>query len=158
MSRGAATQNRQLHSSNQELVTDSLLARARVLAADESGRLSVELLDAGRCRGCRCGRLTGGAARAIELALEKLPPLQPGDELTIAMPAREILIGAAWLHGLPWAGLLAGAAAGGLAGFGDLACLASSGAGLGAALLFLRQTRRRWSEYARSAMYSATHG
>ena len=122
-------------------MTVSLVARARVLAASDGGSLSVEPLDAEACRGCHCGRFAAADARAIRLDLGPSPRVLRGEELTIAMPARELLRAAVWMHGLPWLGLVAGSAAGAFLGGGDFACLLGAAAGLVAALALLRWTR-----------------
>jgi len=67
-----------------------------------------------------------------------------GDEVTMTIPAGTMFRGALWLHGLPLAGLLAGAALAAAAGFGDFGCLAGALAGLGGALLLLSRLQRRW--------------
>jgi len=62
----------------------------------------------------------------------------------MTIPAGAVFRGALWLHGLPLAGLLAGAASAAAVGFGDLGCLGGALAGFGGALLLLWRLQRRW--------------
>jgi positive regulator of sigma E activity len=133
-------------------MTTSLVARARVLTVPADGFLSVELLDSRTCAGCRCGRLTAPEKRTVRLDLGPASGLYRGDELTIAMPAGDLLRAALWLHGLPWLGFVVGAAAGGLAMGGDLPSMLGAGLGLAAAFVALRWTRRHRDGLATSAL------
>ena len=59
------------------------------------------------------------APRAGELRLRAAAPLTVGQTVLVSLPARYILLGAVFLHGLPWAMLLLGGLAGGLVGNDD---------------------------------------
>jgi len=126
-------------------MTDSLVARARVRAAHRNGRVSLELVGPPACPGCRCGRLTRPHG-ALDLVASARQPLSEGDEVLLTVPAREVLRGALWLHGLPWLALVVGATLGAAAGSGDGAALIGAVVGLGASLAVLRLTRPRWHD------------
>ena len=70
---------------------------------------------------------------------------RPGDLVSVSLRDRHVFHGALLVHGLPWAGLLAGAAAGVLVVGGDPGALLGAAAGLGLGLLAGRrlQGRRR---------------
>jgi positive regulator of sigma E activity len=126
-------------------MTDRMVARGRVLAAHADGRLAVELTGQEACPGCRCGRLAlASNVRRAELVLDGPTRVRIGEEILVTMPAAAVFRGALWLHGLPLAGLLTGAAAAAAVGFGDLGCLAGAVTGLTGALLLLRRIQRRW--------------
>jgi positive regulator of sigma E activity len=125
-------------------MTDSLVARARVIAVHADGRLSLRLSGAQACPGCRCGRLTLAEPAVFDLELAQPVWISAGTEVLVSTPATDVLRGAAWLHGLPWISMVLGAAFGAAAGFGDLGSLLGGVVGVGAALLALRGTRHRW--------------
>lgn len=125
-------------------MTDSLVARASVLAAHADGRLSLKLIGPEACPGCRCGRLTAPEPGVLELDLAQRAWIPEGTEIFVSTPVKDVLRGAAWLHGVPWGLLVLGATLGAAAGFGDLGCLLGGMTGFGAALLLLRCTRHRW--------------
>ena len=69
---------------------------------------------------------------------------RPGDLVSVSLRDRHVFHGALLVHGLPWAGLLAGAVAG-VTGFGgDLGALLGSAAGLGVGLLVGRRLQSHW--------------
>lgn len=121
-------------------MTDRLLARATVLAADGEDRVLLRPLARDACPGCRCGRLSEAEPKALSLAIDpSAARLARGAEVTVSMPARAVLRAAVRLHGLPWISMLAGAGAAAAIGLGDLGCLLGGSAGFGAALLYLRR-------------------
>jgi len=126
-------------------MTDCMVARGRVLATRVDGQLAVELMGQDACPGCRCGRLAlTPSRRPTELVLDRQSSLRIGEEILLTMPASAVLRAALCLHGLPLAGLLAGAAVGFSAGFGDLGCLVGAVTGLSSTLLLLRRIQLRW--------------
>jgi positive regulator of sigma E activity len=123
---------------------DCMVARARVLAIYSDGRVSLELVRSAACRGCRRGCLGFQAPGRTELVLTPAPHIRPGKEILLTLPASDVLRGALWLHGGPWLGLLAGACAGAMLGYGDLGCLMGAATGFGAALLIVNRLHRQW--------------
>jgi len=115
-----------------------------VLAAHSDGRLSLKLIGAAACPGCGCGRLLSPEPGALDLELAQRVGVPAGTEVLVSTPVADVLRAAAWLHGVPWALTVIGAALGAAAGFGDLGCLVGGVSGLGTAVLLLRSTRHRW--------------
>lgn len=138
-------------------MTNSLVARASVLAAHADGRLSLQLVGRQACPGCRCGRLTLPEQGVLELELAERAWIPRGTEVLVSTPARDVLRGAAWLHGVPWALFVLGATLAAAAGFGDLGCLLGGVAGLGTALLLLRCTQHRWQALPAAALRLTPH-
>jgi len=132
-----------------------MVARARVLASYADGRVSLELVRSPECRGCRRGCLGFQAPGRTELTLGRAPYLHAGKEVLITLPASDVLRGALWLHGGPWAGLIAGAFAGAMTPYGDVGCLVGAAAGLATALLIVNRLHRRWREHALRRLHVA---
>jgi hypothetical protein len=137
-------------------MTDSLVARARVLAVHADGGLSLSVDGVESCPGCQCGRWLQSESRRLEMPVAQDLELPPGSELLVVTPVAEVLRGTLWLHGLPWALMVLGGAAAAAAGFGDPGCLLGMTVGLGAALLALRLTRHRWNRLAATALRPAS--
>ena len=126
-------------------MTDSMVARGRVLAKHADGQMAVALTSQDACPGCRCGRLAFVPNRQqTTLVLDRQVSGPIGAEILVTMPASAVLRAALCLHGLPLAGLLAGAALAAVTGFGDLGCLVGAVIGLSGSLLLLRRIQRRW--------------
>ncbi len=105
--------------------------------------VDVEFLPAPRCRGCEGSCTWFRTPKVGELRLRATAPLTVGQTVLVSLPARSILLGAVLLHGLPWAMLLLGGLAGGLAGNGDLSCLIGAVIGIGGTLAVLSAWHRR---------------
>ena len=105
--------------------------------------VDVEFLPAPRCRGCEGSCIWFRAPKVSELRLRATAPLTVGQAVLVSLPARYVLLGAVVLHGLPWAMLLLGGLAGGLAGNGDLGCLIGAVIGFGGALVVMSGWHRR---------------
>lgn len=116
-------------------------ARVRRIHADRSVDLSI--LPPPRCSGCE-GVCLWGWAPVASLRLQDAGRHQPGDLVSVSLKSRLALHGALLVHGLPWAGLLVGAAVG-VAGLGgDPGALVGALTGLGTGLLSGRSLQRRW--------------
>ena len=116
-------------------------ARVRRINPDRSVDLSI--LPPPRCSGCE-GVCLWGWAPVSSLRLHDAGRHHPGDLVTVSLKSRHALQGALLLHGLPWAGLLVGAAAG-VAGLGgDLGALIGALAGLAAGLTAGRSLQGHW--------------
>ena len=120
-----------------------MAARARVGRIHSDRRVELELVEPPRCRGCE-GVCTWRWSRVGALPLTTDLSLQPGEVVRLVMPTQRVLQGALLLHGLPWGGLVVGAAAG-VAGLGgDLGCLLGAVAGLALGLFLARRIETRW--------------
>ncbi len=107
-------------------------ARVRRTHADRSVDLSI--LPPPRCSGCE-GVCLWGWAPVSSLRLHASGRHRPGDLVSVSLKSRHALHAALLVHGLPWAGLLVGAAAG-VAGLGgDAGALIGALSGLGAGLM-----------------------
>ena len=139
-------------------MTDCMVAKGRVLGVHADGHVAVELTGQDACPGCRCGRLTlVPKQHRAELMLNTHTSVRVGEEVLVTMPASAVLRAALYLHGLPLAGLLAGAAVAAAAGCGDLGCLGGAVTGCAGALLLLRRSqRRRYREAAKGLQVAPT--
>ena len=69
---------------------------------------------------------------------------RPGDLVSGSLRYRQVFYATLLVHGLPWAGLLAGTVAGVMSLGGDSGALLGAVAGLGLGLLAGRRLQRRW--------------
>jgi positive regulator of sigma E activity len=117
--------------------------QARVRRIDSCNTVELELSEAIRCSGCRGGcfwRRTFPTALRVRVDAR----LGVGELVSVSLPARSVLRAALILHGLPWAGILAGAAAAAsLGGSSDLSCLLGAVIGGLGALAVARGMRER---------------
>ncbi len=118
-----------------------MTVQARVGGADDEGSFELDLIEPPRCSGCE-GRCIWRWAPVSSLRVRSELDLQPGEIVTISLRRQLLLHGALALHGLPWGGLLLGAAAGALIQGGDLGTVVGAVAGLGGGLLAGRRLQR----------------
>ena len=69
---------------------------------------------------------------------------RPGNLVSVSLRDRHVFHGTLLVHGLPWAGLLAGTVAGVMGIGGDVGALLGAVAGLGLGLLAGRRLQGRW--------------
>lgn len=105
--------------------------------------MTVELERPAPCAGCTGACLWYRLPRCERLTLAARGPLPVGAAVTVTLPARYMLAGAAFVYGLPLAALLAGAAITAAVFASDFAAAAGAAAGLGAAVLVAAPLRRR---------------
>ena len=89
-----------------------MTASAVVVAARSDGRVDLEFAPARSCAGCAGTCLW---KRLQNARIDRLPvaaALEPGTEVSVAIPARRLLVASALLYGLPLVAILAGAATG----------------------------------------------
>ena len=118
-------------------------AQARVGRLNADHTVQLELLEPPRCSGCE-GHCLWRWAPPAPLRVHSSPALQPGDLVTVSIDRRDVLLAALLLHGLPWAGLLAGALLGVSSLGGDLGALLGAVAGLAAGSMLARSQQARW--------------
>ena len=120
-------------------MTDCMTVRAVVRDTDADGRMQIELDESQACEGCAgtcMWRWLPDATRGARAALAADVSMSAGTPVLVSLPRHCVLLSALTLHGLPWAGLLAGAlAAWGMTG-SDLGSFAGAvgGVALAAAL------------------------
>jgi sigma-E factor negative regulatory protein RseC len=126
--------------------------QARVIAVQNS-RVWVEAVKQSACGSCNArsgcgtsvlGKVLGVKSVRVEVNPDQVVDLQPGEEVAIAIEESDLVQGTLWLYGLPLFLLLLGALLGTwlaprLSMHPDLLAVLGAGAGLGLALLFLRQ-------------------
>lgn len=116
-------------------------ARVRQLHADHTVQL--DILEPPRCSGCERSCIWRWAP-ASSLRVRSSLALQPDELVTISVDRRYLLLGSLVLHGLPWAGLLAGVVVGISSIGGDLGALVGSVAGLAGGSILARRRQDRW--------------
>ncbi len=126
-----------------------LTARGVVRKARADGAVELELTPSAACRGCRGVCLWRRLSAQPTLALHPSTRLVPGTEVSVSLPERFVLRTALLMHGLPWAALLAGAAAGAAASGSDLGTLVGAVASLSLAIALTPGLRRRFEASAR---------
>ncbi len=99
-----------------------------IVCTSERDHLAVELEPPPRCKGCGGACLWYRAPPRERLVLAADPAIPVGASVSVSLPDRYLLLGAALVYGLPLAALLAGAAVGSLLFDSDVA------AAVGAAL------------------------
>lgn len=120
-----------------------MTARARVRSTGDDRSVALDLLPGPRCRGCEATCLWDRAPPA-SLRLRGSGSHRPGDLVSVRLRNRHVLRGALLVHGLPWAGLLVGTAAG-VAGLGgDPGASLGAIVGLGLGLFVGRRLDGRW--------------
>ena len=122
---------------------ECLSAQARVGRAQPDSAVQLELIEPPRCSGCE-GWCLLRRRPAAPLRIRSPVALRPDELVTISIDRRHLLRGALILHGLPWAGLLAGAVAGVLSIGGDPGALLGALAGLAAGALLARRSQGYW--------------
>jgi positive regulator of sigma E activity len=129
----------------------SVRAVVRNVGAD--GWVDLELARGERCAGCAGACLWRRLPEVAQTRLPSAERLEAGTPVLILLPERYLLLSALLLHGLPWAALLLGGAAGSLASGTDLGALA--GAVLAAAFSIIMTPRlRRRLEHATMERFS----
>ncbi len=127
-------------------MTDCMTVRAVVRNTDADGRVQIELDESQACEGCAgtcIWRWFPDTTRGARAALAADVSVSSGTPVLVSLPRHCVLLSAVTLHGLPWAGLLAGALAGwGLTGT-DLGCFAGAVIGVALAALLTPGLRRR---------------
>ncbi len=127
-------------------MTDCMTVRAVVRNTDADGRVQVELDESQACPGCAgtcMWRWFPDTTRGARAALASNVSVSAGTPVLVSLPRHCVLSSAVTLHGLPWAGLLAGALAGaGMTGT-DLGCFAGAVSGVALAALLTPGLRRR---------------
>ena len=121
-----------------------MTVRARVRRVGRGGWIDLAILPPPRCGGCE-GTCMWGWKPPTSLQVRADGLHRQGDLVSVSLRDRHVFHGALLVHGLPWAGLLAGAAAGVMTIGGDPGALLGAAAGLGLGLLAGRRLggRRR---------------
>jgi positive regulator of sigma E activity len=103
-----------------------LTADAVVVAARPDGTVDLEFAPHRGCEGCRgtCLWKRLAAMRLDRLAVDR--ELAPGCEVSVAIPAEPLLLGALATYGIPLVSILAGAAAGAAVSGNDVGTLAGA--------------------------------
>ena len=120
-----------------------MTARARVRRVHPDRWIELAVLPAPRCSGCEEVCLWGWAPPS-SLRVRDSGHYRAGDLVSLSLRSRHVLHGAVLLHGLPWMGLLAGAAVGAAGVGGDLGSLSGAAIGLGAGVFFGRWLQKHW--------------
>ena len=120
-----------------------MTARARVQRVHADRWIELAILPAPRCSGCE-GACLWGWAPPSSLRVRDSGRYRQGDLVWLSLRSRQVLYAAVLLHGLPWVGLLAGAAVGAAGVEGDLGSLSGAAVGLGAGVFFGRWLQQRW--------------
>ena len=116
---------------------DCMTADARVERVHADRTVELSVVEPPRCKGCE-GTCIWRVSPASSLRVRSNGQLQPGQLVTISLKRKDFLRGALLLHGLPWAGLVGGAALGALLRGGDLWVLVGAMIGLAGGLLAMR--------------------
>jgi sigma-E factor negative regulatory protein RseC len=114
-----------------------------VVRRSEPGHAVVELDEPRRCAGCSGACLWYRVPRAEVLTLPTSGTLAVGAAVTVTLPDRYVLAGAALLYGLPLCALLAGGAVAAAMFGSDLAAACGGLAALLGTLLLAGPLRRR---------------
>lgn len=125
-----------------------LTARGVVRRARADGTIELELMQSEGCRGCRGACLWRRLSDGPSLALRTRRSFAPGTRVAVSLPERFVLRTALLMHGVPWIGLLAGAALGAAAAGSDLGTVAGAVAGVVVALALTPGLRRRFEHAA----------
>lgn len=124
-----------------------MTARAIVRSAPSDGAVELELAATPPCRGCEGACLWRRLPQSTRARLPADERFAAGETVLICLPHRDVLAGAAVLHGLPWAALLAGALLGYSTTGTDAGSLIGALAGVAlamAAAVRLRGPLERW--------------
>ena len=114
-----------------------MTADARVERVHPDRTVELSVVEPPRCKGCE-GTCMWRLSPASTLRVRGDGRLRPGQLVTISLKRKHFLHGALLLHGLPWAGLVAGAGLGTLVAGGDIAVLIGAVTGLAVGLLATR--------------------
>jgi len=117
--------------------------RARVRSVGADSWIDLAMLPGSRCEGCK-GTCLWGWSPPASLQVQDPGCHRPGDLVSVSLPNRHLFRGALLVHGLPWAGLLAGTVVGVASLGGDLGASLGAVAGLGIGLLAGRRLQGRW--------------
>ena len=120
-----------------------MTARAIVRAVREGGLVDLEIDDSSRCAGCAGACFWRRVPAATRARLPGPASLPVGSFVLIALPERYVLLSAVLLHGLPWVGLLAGAALGAYLTGHDLGTLLGAVLGVTFSIMMTPGLRRR---------------
>jgi positive regulator of sigma E activity len=101
-----------------------MTAQGVVSGIHSDGSVDVEVTTgAARCAGCAGACLWRRLPATTRARLPARIALTVGMPVLVVLPQRYVLLSALLLHGLPWAAMLAGAAAGAFVTRTDLGCL-----------------------------------
>jgi len=120
-----------------------MTAQARVGRVHADHTVQLDILEPPRCGGCE-GTCIWRWAPVSSLRVRSPLALQPNELVTISIERRHLLLGVLVLHGLPWAGLLAGAVAGVSSIGGDVGALLGAVIGLAGGSILARRAQARW--------------
>lgn len=123
---------------------ECMTARARVRQTFADSTVDLAVLPGPRCSGCE-GTCLWGWSPPSSLRVHDSGFHRPGDEVEVSLRTAQVLHGSLLLHGLPWAGLLAGAAVGVAAVGGDAGALLGALAGISAGVVTGRRLQDRFS-------------
>lgn len=129
-------------------MSECLTARGVVRRARADGTVELELIPSPGCRGCHGACLWRRLSDEPALALRTRRPFAPGTRVSVSLPERFVLRTALLMHGVPWLGLLTGAALGATATGSDLGTVAGAATGVVAALALTPGLRRRFEHAA----------
>ena len=122
---------------------ECMTARARVRRVERDRWIDLAILPAPRCSGCE-GTCLWGWNPPTSLRIRDTGRHRPGDLVSVSLRNGHVFHGTLLVHGLPWAGLLAGTVAGVMGVGGDPGALLGAVAGLGLGLLAGRRLQGRW--------------
>lgn len=112
--------------------------KGRVIAIEENGMARVRLERASACGGCGSRGTCASASGMQEIRLHLAKPAQPGDGVSVSMPASSVVLAAVLGYLLPPLGLIAGAVFCDLTYDCDMASVIGAGAGFIGGLLLAR--------------------
>lgn len=124
-------------------VRECMSVRARIQRVYSDRQVDLAILPGPRCSGCE-GACLWGWSPPTSLRISDENCHRPGDLVSVSLRTRQVLRAAMLVHGLPWAGLLAGAAVGVVMLGGDLGSLLGAAVGVGAGLLAGQRLQRNW--------------
>ena len=122
---------------------ECMTARARVRRVESGRWIDLAILPAPRCSGCE-GACMWGWSPPSSLRLRDSGRHRAGDLVSVSLRNRHVFRGALLMHGMPWAGLLAGTVAGVAMLGGDLGALFGAIAGLSLGLLAGKRLQGRF--------------
>jgi positive regulator of sigma E activity len=131
-----------LPSSEEPAISPQGCSAIGVVRASDIDGLDVELAAPPRCQGCDGACLWYRVPKSERLKFEPNAAIPVGATVTVTLPGRYLLLGAALVYGVPLAALLAGAVLGSTLGRSDLAAAAGAALALSVALLAAPVLRR----------------
>lgn len=120
-----------------------MTAQAVVSGIHPDGYVDVEVSFAARCAGCAGACLWRRMPAATRARLPARMPVTIGMPVLVVLPQRYVLLAALLLHGLPWAAMLAGAAAGAFLTRTDLGALVGAVLAGAFSIMMTPRLRRR---------------